>query len=459
MGDSLAVFYQSEGINMDQNTESNDRCEMKVSAYNLIKSDADGSYYLANTMTGAIMRLSAGTDPELIETILTSRKELSVEISELTNLLLENGFIISPDVDELVVLKQRWERSRVGIKALGLAVIPTLSCNFRCDYCYEEHVTIDMSPSVQQSILAYVERNLPGRELLKITWFGGEPLLRPKVISTLSERFIQLTEELKIKYTAAAVTNGYLLTTNMVNLLITNQVTDLQITMDGSQADHDRRRILINGKPTYQRILQNLLTSACEFHEIILRINIDTRNSRNIESLLNDLLPIKNYVIIAFRPTLPSTESHAKENWALTPSNWWQLQAYLVKYARDLGYSFAHGFSLPGTPFCSAYQLNSISVDPYGDVHTCPVFIGKKESRLGRLTPDGRVIYSKGLQKKWTSITPFSDKDCIHCKVLPICMGGCPLHIGKGTSSFRCFAKEDTVTNMLSDYFLNLPVD
>ena len=80
---------------------------------------------------------------------------------------------------------------------VGLTICPTMGCNFNCPYCFEDHGRGKMSPEVQDDVVALAERMLDtsGSKNVGVTWFGGEPLLAPDIIESLSERLMALAEQ------------------------------------------------------------------------------------------------------------------------------------------------------------------------------------------------------------------------------------------------------------------------
>ena len=90
-----------------------------------------------------------------------------------------------------------------------------------CPYCFEKHRRKKMSKKVQNDILNFIERTIRFTKVDKIyiTWFGGEPLLAYDVIDSLSQRMIELANKWKIQYSASIVTNGFLLTQKIVDML------------------------------------------------------------------------------------------------------------------------------------------------------------------------------------------------------------------------------------------------
>ena len=79
---------------------------------------------------------------------------------------------------------------------LRVTVLPTLQCNFACDYCFQgDHGDYNrhaarMSPDTAASVARWIEERLDNvrPETLTLTFFGGEPLLNLPVMYDLAER-------------------------------------------------------------------------------------------------------------------------------------------------------------------------------------------------------------------------------------------------------------------------------
>jgi len=176
------------------------------------------------------------------------------------------------------------------------------------------------------------------------------------------------------------------------------------------------------------------------------------RNRNEIPQLLEFLFPLRQHIVLAFRAATSPELPQVDESWSIPPDSYWSLHEDLITAADRIGFRVIRGYAIPGTSFCSGYQQNSITVDPYGDVHRCPICIGRRHQRYGILTSDGRVVVEDGVQKQWDQWSPFLDDDCRDCKALPVCMGGCLWYLDKEKSaSFRCFAKHGLVRGIACD--------
>lgn len=88
-----------------------------------------------------------------------------------------------------------------------------------------------------------------------IGFFGGEPLLRSGWIASLLSKTGGGIR-------SSATTNGYLLTPDLFRKLLPLGLRTYQITLDGLPEDHDRMRILFNGKGTWQRTYDNIKSTS-----------------------------------------------------------------------------------------------------------------------------------------------------------------------------------------------------
>lgn len=109
--------------------------------------------------------------------LLTDR--FSCNFPYLHKQLLDAGIIINTDIDEVALLKERINDADNNKNEYILHINPTLDCNFRCWYCYENHIpNSKMSPEVLNSTLAYIHSILkrPSIKSFELGFFGGEPL-------------------------------------------------------------------------------------------------------------------------------------------------------------------------------------------------------------------------------------------------------------------------------------------
>ena len=159
-------------------------------------------------------------------------------------------------------------------------VMPTYDCNLRCHYCFQDHMRTNpayrrilqpMSLEIADRIMnafPFIERNI--HEISSpikrgITFFGGEPLLAS---SKCVVEYIMKRLQAEGDAAFSAITNGTEIDA-YENLLGPEGISQLQITLDGPAADHDRRRIYADGRGSFDRISDNITMALSKGHKNI----------------------------------------------------------------------------------------------------------------------------------------------------------------------------------------------
>jgi len=262
---------------------------VKASKYNFVF-PYDGDYYVIyNSRTNAFALLNRDEYNGFMG--FTQRGE-PIADSSFCRELEKTLFIINDELDELNLVWFKLMATRFNTSRLALAIAPTSNCNFRCTYCFERErlAPVTMSDDTQDALIDFLRTYIGSIKQLHITWYGGEPLMALDVVEALTKRFLLLCTEHNIDYRAAMVTNGYLLSPNVVKRLHPLMLSSIQVTVDGPPKTHDERRFLLGGKPTFQRILSNLCESRDSMPCLVsLRVNIDKNNTSEIDDLISIL--------------------------------------------------------------------------------------------------------------------------------------------------------------------------
>ncbi|MEO0181755.1 MAG: radical SAM protein [candidate division WOR-3 bacterium] len=400
---------------------------LKQSRYNFFF-DGDGGAKLAfNSMTAALAEIEPDKWP-IIQKLLDdpNRAPLNETEKELLEQLKYGGFLIDEDFDEIAYLKVMNRMARFSRDSLGLTICPTLNCNFRCFYCYETHPQGVMSKEVQDKLVEFAKERLEGSKSFQVTWYGGEPLLAFDVIENLSERFIEYCDEKGIDYSAFIVTNGYLLTPDKAKRLADLRVSGAQITLDGPPEVHDKRRVLANGGPTFWRIMENLKSALGFIPNITIRINVDRENRDRALELLDVLERegLKDRLIVSIGRVhrISNVCNDMVEEISYNKEEYREILLEL----REEGYK--RGFGLWQRPksrdvFCAAERINFFLVDCEGRLFKCWTEIDDNKP-VGNVWPERKRDFSR--ESKWLLHEPFENPTCLGCRLLPICMGGCP---------------------------------
>jgi uncharacterized protein len=385
----------------------------------------DDKYLAINLLTNAVLSLD-DNEYKLVRNLL-ERAEMPRDPDEraLYELLAESKFIIPREFNEMAYLERLFKISKGCKKGFSLGPVITLRCNFRCPYCYQDHVDVRMGREVQLAILAFLEKNLPSKEAFHVDWWGGEPLLEPQIIDKFGNEMIQLCNSLHVKYTSSVTTNGYLLNEDNIRILADGYLSHVQVTLDGPKEFHDRRRFLANGKGTYDVILENLyeLASTLPDVEITIRANI-SRGITKVESweqLLTDLAPIKRSIAIFLAPVAPARNFNKL---CISNQEFYAFYDRVIKMIQRRGFRITLGRATPGTVYCGAIPVDNWFVHPRGYISKCTAQVDRAGGNLGKLLPDGSIKLNSDAAM-WLSFSPFNLEKCRECNVLPLCMGGC----------------------------------
>src|SRR5205814_361229 len=178
----------------------------------------------------------------------------------------DQGFLVADRDADRHALDQYFADIRNDTTQLRVTVLTTLQCNFACDYCFQgDHgdynkTAAKMSPATATRVAAWIERELDRLhpETFVLTFFGGEPLLNLPVMYELAERAFAASQLRGTNLYINVITNGLLLTPDVVDRLLPFGLNGIKITLDGDRDTHNRMRPLRGGQGTFDRIIENV---------------------------------------------------------------------------------------------------------------------------------------------------------------------------------------------------------
>lgn len=420
---------------------------MKMSKFNITHSDDEGILIL-NARGGGILSLNRKYTEKL-------RRIQGGEYEGAEDLVCElrrGDMLIDDERDEYAELMLQSRAARFSNASLNLTIAPTMACNFCCPYCYEKGQRYTtMSDEVLNQLPVFIHKNYSDITSLTVGWYGGEPLLGLKTIELITERLRNAIKS-SCSYNASIVTNGYLLTPDVAKRLVMCDVKTAQVTIDGSKSDHDARRTLHDGTPTYDQILQNV-KNCVNMLDISIRCNVDKTNIDSTFELLEYLEcnGLKNKVHFYLAPVDNINNVCMNDNHCLTIKEFSHEETEFYKRAILAGFK-VQPFGGTNLGICCAVSMNSYVVDPLGDLYKCWDNIGRNDHKVGS------IFESPMLNKnmiRWMSYEP-SDVECQNCFAFPMCMGGCPNHAlnssKKQCVSFRYDAEQKMLlSRMMQD--------
>ncbi len=294
-----------------------------------------------------------------------------------------------------------------------------------------------MSTQVEQAVVSFVERRLGACRDVSITWFGGEPTLRPDIIERLTAAINRLCAEFGVKvHPAGIVTNGYLLDGPMAERLASSGVVVAQVTLDGPAEAHNRRRPHASGTGSYEQIIANI-AAAREYMQIAIRVNVDRDNIAAVLALFDDLeaRQLLDRTSLQFAPVTTAGGACADiGERCFSSREFAQTLVHIYEALVARGYTdIEYPLPLRGV-FCGAARDNAFVIAPDGLLYKCWEQIGNRNVSCGSILEESPSTGS-GLQS-----SPFADPECQNCAVLPLCLGGCPMlaHNSPHSNTERC---------------------
>ena len=419
---------------------------MKISKYNKILTLENGKKIIFNSMSCALTEANDDFLKVLNKIDLIKYEELEERKKELLDKMLLDNYIIQDYVDEMKLIKYKHFSAKYDKESINVTIAPTLMCNFECPYCFETPQKWIMKEDVIEGILNILSEAIKRGKNIRLVWYGGEPLIAIDVIYKISNRIIQMCDNNDTRISAFLVTNGYLLTDEIIKKLKICRVTGAQITLDGPPDVHNsRRKLKGNNDGTFDVILNNIKRMGDNGITPSIRINIDKTNTNRVEELLDILARngLKSFPV-DFGQISSLTEACASIS--ETCLNTREYAAQTLNYQNIL---HNHGFDIlttsyyprTRTNYCIAHSVSSIIIDPRGFMYKCWNDIGNEDKAVGNVVrsedtiPDEKM-YFRNIEHILKS--PFNYKECIDCFLLPICMGGCPYNEGMLEETPNC---------------------
>jgi uncharacterized protein len=137
-----------------------------------------------------------------------------------------------------------------------LTLVLTHACNLGCAYCYAGKKDARAMPlAIAQRAIDWALRRCGG-ELL-VGWFGGEPLLRWDLLTTLHAYAAERAAVTGVQLSGTVTTNATLLTRERMDWLTDHGIT-VGISIDGDRATHDRMRPRAGGGSSFDAVRAGL---------------------------------------------------------------------------------------------------------------------------------------------------------------------------------------------------------
>ena len=307
-------------------------------------------------------------------------------------------------------------------------------CNLHCKYCYGDGGSYGrkrelMDFETAQKGIDYLVTHRGERKYLRVTFFGGEPLLNFDLIKRVIAYCCQIEKQEGIKFSYNMTTNGTIISDEILEYIQKYRFS-LLISMDGGKSTQDCYRCYADGKGSFDTILQNLkLFKKAHHGKLSVRATVCKPNM-DMVSIRKELMNIGfDNVIMSMVDTQNTSFLFLGDETEAMKKEYSRLADELIKDAKS-------GNGINNTMFNEIlrklyYKILSIkscnagstgfAIGSDGNFYPCHRYMGMEDYVCGSV--DQGIDLSKTAIYKHANI--FKKDDCKNCWARYLCGGAC----------------------------------
>lgn len=336
--------------------------------------------------------------------------------------LVKYNIIVDESICEEQNLIESWHHADSDPEYVKITILPTLQCNLRCWYCYEDHNNnsiLNKSTAIGINKLIHQIVSASSLQKFNLDFFGGEPLLLfEETVAPIIIYANKVCKENRKRLGISFTTNGVLLNDNVCQLLANaNADVSFQITLDGNQDCHNQIRFLPGNRPTYKLIVSNIKRAVRAGFYVSVRFNYTHKNYYTYSSVISDFEDLteqeKKLLDFSFHKVWQEARSIEVESFI---SN--TIRQYLSK-----GYDVNIPSYLGNKDRCYADGPKNLVINYNGDIYKCTARDFDPAMKEGTLQPDGSIVWNNRYHDRLKLI--YGMPVCQQCAIFPLCNCGC----------------------------------
>ncbi len=409
----------------------------KSSQFNVSINVPEGGVVVRNLYTNNYILIRENT--QLID-LLLNRQRPFLSDEPYTYELQRLGIVVEDGVEEYIKVDDFRNDIANSKERLDITILPTIDCNFRCVYCFENEGTKYMSEQDVSALIKYFSNTFKKYKSVYIQWFGGEPLLCKDLINYVMTNALQIADKNKTALVSGITTNGYELDLETYKMLCKNKCTWIQISVDGTRRTHNFQRPHKNDANSYDKIIKNLQSIRDNTNPGVCKIYYRVTLSKPILKHIDDILLFYKEEFsadkrfrLSLQPVMDWGGERIHDVRDELPSVKDTVDCLLK--AADMGLlPIGHHTQSSSGLICESIRRNGIVVAPGNYIYKCPMAMYSKEdgdlyrSLIGRLGQDGQIYINDEFNAEWMRGKPFMGDKCHKCTYYAICHGNvtCP---------------------------------
>lgn len=316
---------------------------------------------------------------------------------------------------------------------------PTNNCNLRCRYCFIDNdiksektvMSLDNAKYIIDQIVSFVENEK--HERCKLLWHGGEPLLWGVDNYEAIFSYIEHTHN-HIQWEYSIQTNLTLINESYLTVFKKNNV-GIGASMDGYKELHNKNRVFLNGKGSYDKLVEKILLARKNGVDIGVIVVVNSTNVKHLIEIYDFFK--KNKIGFQLNPLMSIGEA-SKNNLFVSMEEYEKALIELFDYwindsdAAPIGNFIEIASSLKtgitsSCIFSQNCQQSLTVIEPNGDILPCDRFCGNNKYVYGNIfisNLDDIMKLKEHEFKKRSYI--IRNETCKECRFVSICNGGCP---------------------------------
>lgn len=361
--------------------------------------------------------------------------------------LVNDYFIVPDDMDEPKGIINNIKKTLLNESKLTLTINPTMDCNLRCWYCYENHIKLSkMSDKTLNAIMKFAKDRINSGVIknLQLSFFGGEPLLySQEIILPLIESIAHICENKNIVCSIMFTTNGILINSEFLSKLSKYAKNiAFQIPFDGNEYLHNKTKKSATGIGFYRVTIENINKIMSLGMKVNIRCNYTIDNIGSFTELMDDIRNLEHYdnhmCTFSLQRIWQSKESIALDNKVSEVINWGKSNDIISESIQSM---------VP--THCYADYSNSYVINYNGFIYKCTAREFSTENSIGKIMDNGVLSLRHNAEY-------YIDKrfytECHDCQILPICTICHQTHIENKKASCPYNISDDEKRNQLKHH-------
>ena len=357
--------------------------------------------------------------------------------------LIAEGRLFAEDTFEETA--KEFKKRQGVIKAICLHVAH--GCNLACKYCFAGKGEYCgpaglMSFETGKRALDFLIEQSGTRRNLEVDFFGGEPLLNWEVCKKLVEYGRSREQECNKKFRFTLTTNGILVDDEVIDFC-NKEMGNVVLSLDGRKETHDRLRTTLNGKGSYDAVVEKFkkFADSREQTDYYMRGTYTHFNTDFSADVLH--MADLGFKELSIEPVVsaPSEPYALKESDLPILKEQYEILAteMLKRYRKGNGFTFYHYMiDLDAGP-CIVKRVSGcgvgteyLAVTPTGELYPCHQFVGDEKFKLGDIW---NGIQNNEILEQFNECNVYSHKECRNCFAKLYCSGGCAANAYHSTGS------------------------